>query len=467
MDKTSQTEVDLSSSFHRLMKILDIAFRGLGKAVSPPQIEALAGIIHQAMSQRGRRYHSMPHIFEISQDASPIEQLAIIFHDTVYIQLDHRIHPKLRVFLKDFRLEPTTRHLVLPAIKDVKTPYLVAIAYEIFDIKPHQIITPTDGQNEFLSALSAGRILDKFLEPWEIIQILACIEATIPFRQLNAEGLSPPDLLCQKLVQINHTFALGKTKEEIQRVVRLSVKVSNRDVMGFASQDPGRFLSQTWELLLEGNPIFRNPLYTIVQYRSALQKIETFFTSLKPTVIFREYKGEPNTAQYQTLLSQAHFNLSVGIDYIQTKLVELAIHEALSSLSGGDGPLVIFRGDIPGEKIDKRSLLDICLDHTIPISPNASRNPVISRLLKAGRAASDGFDFLHSTLGAYLYERLDEKTLIKITKSSKEFFAGALSPLDFLGLFPKQILLSILRASSYIAWSRKTAISELVKRFSN
>ncbi|MEO7165216.1 MAG: hypothetical protein ABI041_20020, partial [Bdellovibrionia bacterium] len=65
------------------------------------------------------------------------------------------------------------------------------------------------------------------------------------------------------------------------------------------------------------------------------------------------------------------------------------------------------------------------------------------------------------------YERLDEKTLIRITKESKEFFAGNMTPVDFLDLFPRPILLSILRASSYIAWSRKTAISELIKRFSD
>lgn len=467
MDKISKSEMDLSSSFHRLMNIFDTAFRGLGKTVSPMQIETLADLVHHSMSQRGRRYHAMSHIFEIIQGASPIEQLAIIFHDTIYVQVDRRVHPKLRAYLKDFTLEYKTRHLILPETNQVKTPDLVAIAYEVFNFKPHQTITPNNGENEFLSALVAGRILENFLDSWEIIQIIACIEATIPFRPLTPDGLSPSELLYQRLEQLNRKYHLSRTQEELQRVICLSVKVSNRDLMGFASQDPGHFLSQTWELLLEGNPIFRNPLYTTVQYRSALQKVEGFFSFLKPPVIFQHYQNEPDATHYRTLLSQAHFNLSIGIDYIQTKLMGMAIHEALSILSGGDGPLVIFRGDIPGEKNTMRSLLDVYLDHNIPSSPDASKNPVINRLLKSGRAAPDGFDFLHSTLGAYLYERLEEKTLIRLIKKSKEFFAGTISPLDFLSFFPRPVLLAILRATAHIAWSRRAAISELLKRFSD
>jgi hypothetical protein len=465
MEKTSEIEVESSSSFHRLMNIFDTAFRALGKTVEPLQVEALSCIVHHVMSQRGRRYHAMPHVFEIGQDASPIEQLAIVFHDTVYVQVDRRVHPKLKKFIKDFPIEAKTFHLVLPELTNVKTPDLVAIAYEIFSLKPNQTLTPALGENEFLSALAAARILDSFVNPWEIIQIMACIEATIPFRPLNVAGLSPADLLCQRLESINNKYHLGKTKEEIINVVRLSIKVSNRDLMGFSSHDPGHFLSQTWELLLEGNPIFRNPLYTTFQYRSALQKVEGFFSFLKPPVIFRQFQGEPNNTRYKALLSQAHFNLSIGIDYIQTKLMEMAVHEALSSLSGGGGPLVIFRGDIPNEKNYRQSLLDTYLDHNIPASPNASKNPVINRLLKAGRTAPDGFDFLHSTLGAYLYERLDEKDLIKIIQKSKELFSETISPLEFLELFPKPVLLSVLRATTQVAWSRKDAISELIKKF--
>jgi len=473
MDQTPGPEINASSSFHRLMNILDTAFRGLGKAIDPMQIESLASLLHQAMSQRGRRYHAMPHIFEIISGAGPIEQLAIVFHDAVYVQVDHRLHPKLKTYLKEFNLEDKTQNLLLPEIpkvkkaKKVEPPNLVEIAYTIFGVKPGNLLTHNEGENEFLSAVAAARILENLIEPWQVIQVLACIEATIPFRSLNAEGQSPSEILYLRLEHVNQQYALGKTKEEIQEVVRLSVKVSNRDVIGFASEDPGYFLAQTWELLLEGNPIFRNPLYTTIEYRSALQKIEGFFSFLKPPIIFREYEGEPNSEQYKKLLQQAYFNLSIGIEYIQTKLVGVAIHEAVSNLSGGDGPLVVFRGDIPSEKSYKRAKLDTYLDHTIPLSKDALRNPAVTRLLTVGRSAPDGFDFLHSTLGGYLYERMDEVTFAEIIKKSKGLFAGNTSSLDFLAGFPKAILLAVLNASAHVAWSRRASITELLRRFNN
>ncbi|MFZ9595525.1 MAG: hypothetical protein ACO3A2_05550 [Bdellovibrionia bacterium] len=437
------------------------------KPTSDAQIENLSILIHTCMTQRRRRYHSLPHVFEIGKGAPRLEQLAILFHDIIYFPVDKKIHPILKPYLKNIEIAEKTFHITLPDPKTSDQPQLLQLTYQIFGLSSGQTLVATSGENEFLSALLAARVLEPHLDTWDLVSVLAGIEATIPFRSLNAHGLNPPEALAQRLKSLNTSLNLGKTQNEIDAVVQVAVNVANRDVKGFASDDPGHFLSQTWELILEGNPIFRDPLYTIFQYRVALQKMEGFFSSLKTGVIFRQYFNHPDPETYDLMIKKAQSNLATGVNYIQVQLLALSIFEALALLSGGDCPLVLFRGEIPSETHFKSSRLGLYLDSTIPIAPNSAQHPMVLKLLVHGRKSPDGFDFLHSTLGAYLYERLSEKDLQFFIQKSKNLFSGQLSPVEFLKLFPRTLMHKIIEAAINLAWSRKTQLSSLLTLFSH
>lgn len=78
----------------------------------------------------------------------------------------------------------------------------------------------------------------------------------------------------------------------IERLLKMAVRFANNDVGGFASPDARRFLSNTWNLMPESNPLLRQPgLFTILDYRMVLLKSARFLSSLEPTQIFVSYRG--------------------------------------------------------------------------------------------------------------------------------------------------------------------------------
>jgi len=64
---------------------------------------------------------------------------------------------------------------------DAHGDILLAIATSIFGFKSHQTLLPFAGLNEFLSAMLACRELEKSLTLKQLVRIVVCIEATIPF----------------------------------------------------------------------------------------------------------------------------------------------------------------------------------------------------------------------------------------------------------------------------------------------
>src|SRR5690606_31707179 len=146
-------------------------------------------------------------------------------------------------------------------------------------------------------------------------------------------------------------------------------EVSNRDVSGFGATDPNLFLNGSWKLIIESNPALRNPLYTVAQYRTALAKMEGFYSFLKPEVIFREYQGTPHADAYSTMLTKASDNLKIGTRYLQMKLMAVDILKAVCDLSEGDGPLVLFTG-----AVNNHSAVEHHLDQNFPVIKDDKRN---------------------------------------------------------------------------------------------
>jgi hypothetical protein len=89
-------------NFHKLIYLLDSSYKSLNIEVSTKEIESISFLVHEAMSSRERKYHRVQHLLDISKEADPLETVAILFHDVVYIQVDKRIHTLLKPHLKDF-----------------------------------------------------------------------------------------------------------------------------------------------------------------------------------------------------------------------------------------------------------------------------------------------------------------------------------------------------------------------------
>ncbi|NES05172.1 MAG: hypothetical protein F6K22_21520 [Okeania sp. SIO2F4] len=99
-----------------------------------------------------------------------------------------------------------------------------------------------------MSAVVAAKVMETFLTPKHLFEIIACIEATIPFQPISKDGLNATERLYQKLKETNTKLNINLSYGEIYETVKKSVRLSNRDVSGFASPS-SIFLDNTWNLL--------------------------------------------------------------------------------------------------------------------------------------------------------------------------------------------------------------------------
>src|SRR5258708_996408 len=77
------------SPVHELVDALWRALHELGSPATTPDIERWAFSIHGALSAHGREYHNHDHVIEIASAGDPLEVIAALYHDAVYIQVDH------------------------------------------------------------------------------------------------------------------------------------------------------------------------------------------------------------------------------------------------------------------------------------------------------------------------------------------------------------------------------------------
>ncbi len=62
-----------------------------------------------------------------------------------------------------------------------------------------QVLLPFGGQNEFMSAVVAAKVMEIFLTTKHLFQITACIEASIPFQPISEDGLSGTNVSIKNL----------------------------------------------------------------------------------------------------------------------------------------------------------------------------------------------------------------------------------------------------------------------------
>ena len=431
----------------------------LGVEVEETALAKIAEMIVQTMTGPWRYFHTPDHIFEVGGSEDAIEVLAALFHDLVYVQIDHSVKFSLTSYLTPFIQEKGDKLLIREST-ELPVNSIFDLVMVIFGFVPGQVLSPLSGQNEFLSAIVAAKSLEPLLETNLIVPIIACIEATIPFRYSLEDGLTPSDRLYKRLLKINYQFNLGLTDPEIIATVKRSVRLTNRDIGGFSAHNPGRFIDNTWSLLPETNHYLKNPnSYTVQEYRIAIQKMERFLNFLTPEKIFPHFQGEPDQQTYQGFLDRGKKNLEIGRLYLGTKLVAIAIIEALSWRFSRDISLATMMGELPSSEDSVGRLVDF-LPAYIPnaYQPQTDIENEVLDLLEKGRSQESNYDIKDSPLATFIVKSIGFEQITNLLEQGKEFFQRNISNDEFLDNCNADLLNSITNAIGQLMDNRKAAL---------
>ena len=449
------------STINRLITVFDAALQALGARVSMPETERLAMLVHHAMESKTRAFHTTGHVFGMCKGMNPRQVLAALFHDLVYFQLDGGF-PRDTQNLLGAVTQLEDGALILQPFDDGDVPLSLCVA--LFDFTPGQALPLYGGMNEFLSAVVAARLLQPYLELPDLIAVVACIEATIPFRKPDAQGLLAPDRLATRVALQTRRLCPsnlnddGTLHAQIHRVVSDAVQFANQDVGSFAEADPGLFLSGTWLLIEESNaPLAAAGMYTLCEYRCGLTRMDHFLRNLDADSVFHRYQDQPPVQKMETLRSAARSNIAFACDFLGAKITSIAIVEALALCTGTDGPVSMFLGDIRSpygrpERIE---------DFLPPATEAKDLNGDLLRVLERGRTLESNNDLTASPLTAFMYRCLGDHGTQYALAAARQMFDGTRTPLDFLQALDHRMVRAIIRACARIAVSRSAALQTL------
>ncbi len=449
-----------TGTIQRLIDLIYSSFEQLQVHISLKELEDLAVMIHKAMTLQTRHFHTLEHVFSFSSSGDPIQSLAALFHDIVYHQVDMGFLPEIEELIAPYIHEH--EHTFWISDELLSHDRLFAMSLELFDFRPGQDLSTYNGLTEFASALVMNKMLETIVAERDLIKMTACVEATIPFRGVDERGLSHFDVLEERLRRVSQKYHCAFSPAEIENAIKMAVTFSNKDVENFSEKNAGRFLDNTWKLLPETNIALRSRnLYTVREYREALQKMEAFFHSLNYKNIFNRYKGFPNELEFNQMVAQAQLNISLAGEYLIIKLVAQAVIEALADLTGGDAPLSLFMGEIVerGESVKR-------VEHFLPeLTPERCVNhePVMLELLDTGRASESVFDLRNSPVSLFLYQVTEDQQIHHLMDLAQQMFNENLKPQEFLNEIDSQVVADIARACAMMVFTRQ----EKLLRYAN
>ncbi len=438
----------IRSPVHDIVNSLWRALQALGATVKPRDAERWGFAIHAALSAAGREFHNHDHVIEILADAGPIESVAALYHDAVYIQVDQGPPKAMQHDLAGLFDVVAGPHGGWRVREDalMLTPEVL----QIFGRRVGDVLTPITGLNELASAMVAWRHLHNVLTRLQIISIVAAIEQTIPFRQAPVEQLR---------ARLQTLLAPELSTNELDEIVKCAVRVGNLDVANFSSASTAEFLENTWKLLPESNPSLHFPMvYSVVDYRIALHRMEEFLSQLDPARVFHSWLDEPAPATLALLHQRARNNLHISVEYLRAKLFAIAFIEAIAEATGGDVPLDYFMGGI-------KSLLRPQvrrIESFFPSHPPPTKLSPVGELLIHGRGAESSFDIAPSPVAGFLYATVGEAEMQRGFLRAREMWANRLSPAEFLRCFAPAAA-AIAHAASNLLDTRQLELQQLAR----
>ena len=444
----------------KCLDCLTWAIADLQGQVDIEQLTKISDLIIQTMTGPWRSFHTPNHIFEVGAGGDAIEVISALFHDLVYVQVDQGIGVNISRYISPY-VKEDHEQLVILERPELQEDVIFKMVLMLFGFQHGQSLLPMSGQNEFLSALIAGKALENMLPFPKLTEILACIEATIPFRPQLESGLTSSDLLFGRLVNANEIFQLEWNDQDIAKIVQRAVRLSNRDVENFASTNSSHFLNNTWNLIPETNHDLKNiNSYTVHGYRVSMQKMEGFMNFLYPEIVFRHYRNEPNEKDYYKLLAQTKQNLEVARLYLGTKLTSIAVLEALSFRIGDDIPLSTMMGELPQEEKPVIGLEQFLPEIPEPYKPSTPIEAEVLGLLDKGRTVNSSYDVKNSPVATFMVKSIGFPAMQDMLKLSKEFFKGNLTSEELIASCDSYVIKTIKSAVLQLFDSRKAALSQ-------
>ncbi len=449
-----------ASTVHRTIRLLQGALEQLKVAMPIQRQEQIGVMVNRAMSAQERSFHTPEHIFDLAEPDNPHMTLAALFHDIVYFQVDQGFTPAIEKIVAPYILISDGVMSIVENIASDDRAFWGCAA--VFGFKPTQELSLFAGLNEFLSALVLDCLFEHVVSDRDLLITTACIEATIPFRGPDANGLCPGESLEVRVSNTARAFGLDLSEHDIRNAVSSAVAFANKDVHNFAESDIGRFLDNTWKLLPETNPSLRmTGVYSIGSYRIALQKMEGFLGFLDPSTIFCRYKDTPSEWEYRRLVDLAGRNVDIAGEYLGIKLLTAAILEALAGVSGGDAPISLFMGDI--EVTEHGGKLSDFLPEP-KLRDELLLEETLHNLLAHGRASASSFDLRNSPLSLYIYLHLGTDGFHRHLGEAKRMFKDEIEAVGFLNGLPHDLIRDIAVACGEMAFTRKEALTAFLNR---
>ncbi len=430
----------------------------LGGDGQSPLLTETADLIIRSMTGPWRSFHTPEHIFDVGQGGGPVEILAALFHDVVYVQIDLGINVNLCRIVAPY-IKEVDQTLVIDPLVDPQDE-LFQILLTLFGFAPGHKLSPFAGQNEFLSAVVAIKCLQPLLPKAVLVQIAACIEATIPFRGPSADGQWCSDVLLQRLLQVNESAHLGMDLATCHDTVVMGVRVSNRDIDNFSSEHAGDFLNNTWDLIPETNhELVSVNSYTVQGYRMSLQKMEGFLGFLKPEVVFRHFGDEPSLAEHQRRLALTQRNLEVARMYLRIKLVTIALLEALSLRIGQNVAMATLMGEIASKNEESSPSMEQFLPEMKPLPQMKGEiEPIVMELLDVGRTAESAHDTRHSPVSSYLVRQIGFEATLALLAPVRTFIADPSTAPQLLAACDPQVREGLVNAIAQVIHVRGRAL---------
>jgi len=438
-------------TIRRITYWFDQAFQGLSVDVPPTEVHELARLVHQCMDGKTRTYHTSFHVLGLCDGLKPIQVLAALFHDVVFVQLDDGLPSCVSDLLKDVT-RPESGCLRLQKI--APDDHALALCADIFGLRCGVLLTPNAGMNEFLSAVVAVRLLHHHLSHAQLIAVAACIELTIAFRAPDAKGNTPAQLLAERVqAHCANLFDFEpKRAAFIETTLTEAVIFANRDVAGFIVALPEHCLSNSMLLVEESMmPQAASGASSLRAYRTALLGMDTFLSQLNPAYVGQSFAGCPDASAVRLMQATTQKNIAFVRNYLAAVLSCVAIIEALTPNTGNDFPKSMLRSRMSCTEID-----------FFPApAAGAIVNGALLDLLKNGLAQEEnpGLDALPLT--ACVYRFLGQEATRHTYQQAKQMFDDALTPRAFLQNLDRDLMCAIIRKAAQLDAPHKAELLAL------
>lgn len=455
------TSTSLVNAYHR--QILD-AFSRLGRPIANSDAEKLACFLLKTMGSESRDYHRPEHPLDVSKRLLPVGQLAALFHDIVYVQVDPTWGKTVSDILYPFIPTNTFSVNVKGALNHVVDPWH-RIIVSIFGFENETDLVPMKGINEFLSALVFYHSMKSHLNPEELLRGIACIEGTIPFRKVDSDGRSPSDRLSTKIEGVlkSSEGRFFPRQIDIELIISECRRIIENDLSSFGAETPSEFISNSWNVMIENNPPLRNNYFYLSDYRKAIFGTLGFYMSLDPKNL---YWTNPKTIDpfHEDLIKRTEFNLKFATEYMKAIANAVCLSEAIALKSGGDVPFELFFGPRKKSRTHNPVTLDtlINLPETINGStPSSINQNDVYQILRNGREFRSRFDHKTSVLSAFIFLKTTNQEREALFRSSQQFHHGRINAEEFIATFNSEIVCNVISFLEKTALTRADVLREL------